>query len=108
MTAMKTLAILLALFSFTLAIRAQVATPPEKPEAPQPVTQKETSMKAGYADGYLVGKTDAVEGRPRDGKKARRLGGLHSQDHEGDKAAYALGYLDGYYQGWDQRKAYKP
>lgn len=105
---MKTLATLLALFSSTLSTPAQVAAPPEKTEAPQKQTQGELSHQSGYADGYLVGKTDAVEGRPRDGKKARRIGGILSQSHDGDKASYAQGYLAGYYQGWDQRKAYKP
>lgn len=54
--------------------------------------QSTASEKAGFQDGYLVGKTDAAEGRARDGEKAMRLAKIHSESHQGDKEAYRRAY----------------
>ena len=67
------------------------------------------SYRSGFSDGYLVGKTDALEGRARDGMKAIRLGKIHAQDHDdaADQKAYASGYHEGYNEGWHARKRYE-
>ncbi len=67
-----------------------------------PIDQR-PAYKEGYADGYLVGKTDAAEGRKRDGQKAMRLGKLHAKGRP-DPEAFSTGYHHGYNQGWHQMK----
>ena len=66
--------------------------------------QAQESREAGFSDGYLVGKTDAWEGRARDGMKAKRLGKIHGESHRGDGEEYAKGYHEGYNQGWHAAK----
>ena len=110
---MKTLATFAAVLIAATSSPAETPPPPEKAGSPEiqksPDEQKRVaSYNAGHADGYMVGKTDAVEGRPRDAAKARRLADVLSRGHEGDQASYARGYREGYGHGWDQRKAYKP
>jgi flagellar biosynthesis/type III secretory pathway protein FliH len=65
---------------------------------------KKASFDEGFRDGFLVGKTDVLEGRPRDGQKAMRLANIHSQSHSGVQASYKSGYHQGYNEGWHQNK----
>jgi hypothetical protein len=86
------------------------ATSPKKISGSSaPNTTKQGPYTAGFADGRIVGKADAVAGKNRDGSKAMRLGKLHAADYttEDDKAAYARGYHEGYNEGWNQRNEYE-
>jgi hypothetical protein len=65
------------------------------------------AYKAGFKDGYMVGKNDAAEGRARDGQKAMRLGEIHSKSYDStsDRKNYATGYHWGYNEGWHARNS---
>lgn len=70
------------------------------------ISQK--SRETGFADGYLVGKKDAWEGRDRDwrnDKRKMRMAKIHSSAHTGDQEKYASGYHHGYNEGWQAAKS---
>jgi hypothetical protein len=66
-------------------------------------TRSPESWKAGFDDGYLVGKTAAAEIRPRNPELARRFAEIHAAGHSGDQEAYEVAYKYGYNEGWHQR-----
>ena len=64
--------------------------------------RQSVEYKAGFDDGYLLGKADAVAGRAPDGEKALRFAQLR---HLGEKDL--KGFENGYFEGWGQRDAYQ-
>ncbi len=53
----------------------------------------------GFFDGWIVGGTDAVEGRKRDGEKAMRLAKINAKGTE-DPKTFEKNYHYGYNTGW--------
>lgn len=110
------IALVIGAITSSISDSGTAPTPPqsEPPATPKPISKEEPSKqkadtntpeyqaayKNGHADGFIVGKTDAWEGRKRDGRKAMTLAAANAKGQPNAaayKSGYHLGYNDGYY-----------
>ena len=85
-----------------------IATPATPEATPAPIARATPQpdlklIPQAWDDGYLLGKTDAREGRKFDERKARQIGDIHAKGRP-DAAEYSRSYSHGYDVGYRERK----